>query len=154
MEDKQQKPKRLLRQINEEVSGLLIDDRDTDKISEAFGWTENKFDVVLKTMRNYQRFQIAVDLLDEELPQSTKNSALVDFLKSNHFKRLGITLTEPNDYFMLGYVFAISIYLEKREQEPQELMPFGLNPQMMSMNPQNFLQFLKAFRKYLEENNG
>ncbi len=150
---KDEKEKRLIRQVNEEVSGLLLDDRDTDKISEAFGWGDKKFDKVLRTLTNYQRFQQSIDQLEEELPQSTKISQLADFLKSNNFKRLAINIDSPNDYFMLGYCFAIAIYLDKKENDPQG-MSMGMPMGGMSMNPQNFLQFLKAFRKYLEENNG
>lgn len=90
----------------EEVCGLKIDTSNDDTISRAFGWSKEKFDTVWDTMRAFQEFQEAAERLNKDLPESTKISVLADFLKSDSFKKLGIKLVTPNDYFLLGCIWS------------------------------------------------
>lgn len=148
MAKKEKKEKRLERHVNEVVLGLLIDDRETDKISEAFGWNDDIFDKTYHTLMAYQNMQFAVEALEQDLPESTKISIFTDFLKSNNFKKIGIKIDSPNDYFMLGYILAISI-AEIRLQEAERT---GGMSSAMGMNPETIIKFLKGFKKFLEEN--
>lgn len=91
--------------VNEEVLGIKVDDREKEKISEAFGWPDEKFDMFYQTLKNYKRFVEAAEELNHDLPMSTKNSMFVDFLKSDAFRKLGIKIETPNDYFMLGFLY-------------------------------------------------
>lgn len=100
--------------VNEEILGIKIDDRDREKISEAFGWKDEDFYKVMNTMINYMRFQDAAERLNEGImPESTKISTLVDFLKSIQFKSLGIQIKTPNDYFILGFIRSNALMKER-----------------------------------------
>lgn len=91
--------------VNEEIFGLKINDSGVERISEAFGWPDEKFDKVRDTMRKYFKFLEAAHDLDPDMPEHTKVSSLVEYLKSNAFRSLGIKIETPNDYFMLGLIW-------------------------------------------------
>lgn len=91
--------------IKEEVCGLKIDTSESDTTSHAFGWSKETFDTMWDTMRAFQEFQEAAERLNKDLPESTKVSMLADFLKSDSFKKLGVKLVTPNDYFLLGGIW-------------------------------------------------
>ena len=103
----------ILRLVNENVLGLLIDDRGTNAISQAFAWDEKKSIEMVRKLQAFEDFQHAAERLNEGLPESTRVSMFVDFLKSNTFKQLGIPIKTPNDYFMLGFVLAAVIGIDK-----------------------------------------
>lgn len=46
----------------------------------------------------------------------TKTQVLDEFIKSANFKRLGIPLKSPNDFFLLGYTF-FSLILNERSRQ-------------------------------------
>ena len=98
--------KRNTKIVNEQIFGLIVDDRKSDQISEAFGWKKDKFDMFMSAYEKFKNFQFATEDMDTDLPLSTKISNLIDFLKSNSFKKQGIKIESPNDYLLLGYVFA------------------------------------------------
>jgi len=141
----------ITRTVNEDVLGLLIDDRETSRISEAFAWSDEDFEKVVKSFTAFWKFQLAAEDLDEDLPRTTKISSLADYLKSNNFKRLGIKIITPNDYFMLGYAYCAALSLEKDRRARENNMPMGLP---MGMPPDVLLSLLKSFRKFLEERGG
>lgn len=138
----------LLRTVNENVLGLLIDDRETDTISGAFAWDGKRFDQICKVLTSYWKFQLAAEELDDDLPRTTKISTLADFLKSNNFKRLGIKIDSPNDYFMLGYSYCAVLSMEK--DRLQRDMPAGMGG-MMGLSPQDVITALKQLKRIIEE---
>jgi len=130
----------VLKMVNEEVEGLIADDRKTDLIAEAFGWPEEKFTKFCNTYKAYRDYQLATENLEEDLPKSTKVSSLVDFLKSPSFKKLGITLHTPNDYLMVGFAFMAVV---NRRDEMNGI------PQVMGgeVNGHDLLKILKILSK-------
>lgn len=104
------KNKHVLKTCNEEIMGLFIDDRGTDKISEAFGWSNEKFQKTLDKMIDFSNFQESFDKLydagkEDTIAEGTKTTCFIDFLKSNTFKEMGLKLEKPNDYFMIGFIY-------------------------------------------------
>ncbi len=95
---------KVIRSIKEEVLGLVIDDTKSDGIGDAFGWDKEKWDNFFDTYKAFRKFQEAAENLDKDLPEGTTISNLADFLKSANFKKLGIKIEKPNDYFILGYM--------------------------------------------------
>lgn len=142
------KHKHNLKTVNEEILGLFIDDRGTDKISEAFGWTNEKFSKCLDKMIDFSDFQEAIDKLydagkEDALPEGTKTTTLVDFLKSNTFKELGIKLEKPNDYLMIGFIYCAMLTKRGMEDMVMELSGNRMDGKKMAM-------LLEAFKKATE----
>jgi hypothetical protein len=132
-----------VRTVNETIQGLVIDDRDTDSISGAFGWDEEDFRKMTRAYIAFGRFQEAAQELDEDLPRGTMTSVLVEFLKSDTFKRLGIKLTTPNDYFMLGFIFNSSRSFDDFEEKMRAgALKIG--------STDEFLKFLKKIKEEME----
>lgn len=103
--------------VKETIKGLVIDDRKTNIISEAFGVKEDLFDKTTKLLIKYSDFLGAQEALalDEDAPEHTKLSRFVAFLKSPQFALSGYKMKEPNDYFVLGFIFATYIYNERQK---------------------------------------
>lgn len=91
--------------VNETILGVVVNDIGKQYMSEALGWDSDKFALLCSTMEKFYHLQEAAEALDEDLPESTKVSGLVEFLKSNAFKKLAFKITTPNDYFVLGWAF-------------------------------------------------
>lgn len=138
-----------IKTVNENVMGILMDDRGTDRVSETFGWSQEKFEKALTKIEDFILFQNATDRLydagePEMLPRSTKTSQLADFLKSTTFRELGIKLETPNDYFMLGFIFCASITKTGMEDL---LSRFSGN----KLDPEKMLEVLEVFSKAIGE---
>lgn len=110
-----------VRTIKEEVLGIKFDTTTDDTIGGAFGWEEEKFGKFFDRFRAFYKFQEAAQELDEELPHMTKVSGLADFLKSPSFKKLGIKVTTPNDYVVVGYIFSGVMILHDQERTGNSL---------------------------------
>lgn len=128
--------------IYEEILGIKIDDRETSIISEAFGWKTEKFEKMFDTIRAFSNFQNAAEELDEDLPESTRVSVFADFLKSGSFKKLGIKITTPNDYIVLGYIFGAWIAHERIDEMKDKSGGIG-----GLLNGGEFLKLLKELSK-------
>jgi hypothetical protein len=95
-----------IKTVDESVLGLEISDSSTTDIPQAFGMSTEVFKELIKNYIAFYYFQEAAENLEPDLPKMTKISCLVDFLKSNSFKKLNIKITTPNDYFLLGFIFS------------------------------------------------
>lgn len=149
IKSKHSKHEHTIKTVNENVMGILMDDRGTDKISETFGWKQDKFEKVLLKIEDFILFQQATDRLYEAgepdmLPASTKTSQFADFLKSSTFKELGIKLETSNDYFMMGFIFCASITKTGMEDL---LNRFAGN----KFDPEKLLEAFEAFEKAVGE---
>lgn len=131
----------VVRSTKETVLGIVIDDSTSEKISEAFGWNEEVFQKFFKTYEAFINFQNAAEELEEDLPKSTKISNLTDFLKSSNFKRLGIKIETPNDYFMLGFLFSSHSIFELKKNMNQD----GIGRKIIGgpINPAELIKLLK-----------
>lgn len=148
---KHDKHEHVLKTVNEEISGVLMDDRGTDKVSETFGWEYKKFEECMDKMEAFFLFQDAADKLydagePDMLPQSTKTSQFADFIKSSSFKQLGIKLETPNDYLMIGFIYCGTITKVGIEDLLDRYSGRGVDPEKM-------LVLLETFRKAIGERN-
>lgn len=96
--------------IKEEILGLKFDTTNVDDIIEAVGWKQEQAIAFGKQFNKFHNMQQSIWQLDKNLPEPTKTSELVDFLKSKYFQDLGIKLKTPNDYFALGFIYSAVIF--------------------------------------------
>lgn len=107
--------------------GLVFHEENTKTITEVFGMSNGKYLDLCEAFRDHFLKNI-LDLKNkmeeaakngrknqfmEELkanPQNTSHTqTLKTFLESEEFKKVGMELKTPNDFFLLGYMFHTSI---------------------------------------------
>lgn len=131
-----------IKTVKEDVLGLKIDDMNKGgtSIPNAFGWEDEKSVKFMDTFKKFRDFQFSVEELNEDLPKGTKVTNLVDFLKSDSFKKLDIKISTPNDYFMLGFTFAGVVSV-------MEAMKLGSKIGGGIVNGNELLELIKKLKK-------
>ena len=106
--------------VKENILGIQIDSSFSDNISEALGWPDEKLKSMIDALEKFYKFQQAAEDMNKDLPESTKISILADFLKSDVFKKLFIKISTPNDYLLIGLVWAWVM------MRPENTVPQGI----------------------------